>query len=616
MEHLTPVIFTVESSDILTAGINGAYSLVLSHNGKTTEGNDVHSGSDKIQIICDVYCNGEVNQYTGDAPLTVELPFGNDYSITTKASCVNYLSSNALTSSDLHVIHSPQFFVSSEGSDEDGNGTVIHPYQTFNTAITAIKNYKDDMLSQCGFEPESGYFINVLSDFDSVTADYLLNRKLISNNGFTGTMTIRGVDENLTAVKRTIDLQNASSVSNRSAIYWTDTGDTTLNLENLIVSGSDNGGIQFEGENGNELTTTLKNCDITNNSSASNGGGIKCSYSSGSYGQITINDCTISANSTSNSSFDGGGLYVWTQDDSPVTTVLNRCTINGNTAGGQGGGIFFYASGESQTSTFTVNSCTLTGNTSNDSGGGIESYNRNDSPDVKFIIKGDTTITGNTTHNYFGGGVYCESTLYLGPGNITITDNTTLQGQGTDVYLETGHTMVIIGKLTGSTIGVGLAERISDIKPTAGNPVQFITYESSCKPSSGELICSNSDYDINFGSTNAFLELAVTLPGTIATKQFGDITLSIEMDAENTNQELGIIAIKFTFTNSSGNVITPSSFNLAVKNGMDSISSGSDTWIKQGNSMIIYNTYACNTILYDFTYNGDTYSGSMPTQLQ
>jgi len=84
------------------------------------------------------------------------------------------------------------------------------------------------------------------------------------------------------------------------------------------------------------------------------GGGIFCSSSS-----PTITNCTISGNSAGD---DGGGISCgWGS-----SLTISNCTISGNSAGYYGGGIYSYGY-----SSPMINNCTISGNSAINSGGGI-----------------------------------------------------------------------------------------------------------------------------------------------------------------------------------------------------------------------------------------------------
>jgi len=114
--------------------------------------------------------------------------------------------------------------------------------------------------------------------------------------------------------------------------------------------------------------------------------GIACF--SGETSKTVIKDLVI----TGGSGFDGGGI--WCINNSPTIT---NCTISGNTASRNGGGICCFFN--SNSSNPTISGCTITGNTADYGGGGISCSNSSNP-----TISG-CTIEGNTASS--GGGIYC-----------------------------------------------------------------------------------------------------------------------------------------------------------------------------------------------------------------
>jgi len=152
--------------------------------------------------------------------------------------------------------------------------------------------------------------------------------------------------------------------------------------------------------NGSQLT--INNSTVEDNI----GGGIWNQYGSGTYGlggfgseggtgssQLTINDSIVedNINTTENSSGNGGGIW---NDGSTVT--INDSTVNYNTAGDDGGGIYNGTWGR----VFITDSA-VDYNTAGDDGGGI--WN-----DGLVIGPPSSTVEGNIAGGH-GGGVYNQA---------------------------------------------------------------------------------------------------------------------------------------------------------------------------------------------------------------
>ena len=144
-----------------------------------------------------------------------------------------------------------------------------------------------------------------------------------------------------------------------------------LILQNGSVSLQIGGGLLNQG------TTTLRNCMIRNCSTQSNGGGV-ASY----FGQkLTLIGCTVYGNSAGS---DGGGIYA---DDS--LTLVN-CTVNSNTSPTNGGGIY------STNSAVSIASSTIAYNDAQQGGGFYWSGGGSQSTITNSIIAENTaTLFGN-----------------------------------------------------------------------------------------------------------------------------------------------------------------------------------------------------------------------------
>lgn len=148
------------------------------------------------------------------------------------------------------------------------------------------------------------------------------------------------------------------------------------------------------------------------------GGTIRDNTADGSGGGICTNsnEFKISGNSVieNNTAVMGGGVFYHGYSSSNMT-ISESARISGNTATGNGGGIYFKNEG-----TLTMNGGSITGNTATGDGGGV----------------------------YFGGDTFSIS------GGVEINSNTK-NSANNNVYLPTNKYITIVGALTGSNpIGV------------------------------------------------------------------------------------------------------------------------------------------------------------------
>lgn len=159
---------------------------------------------------------------------------------------------------------------------------------------------------------------------------------------------------------------------------------------------------------------------IRDNTAKGNGGGI----------WTNINGFIISGNSVieNNTAVNGGGVF-YQGDSSSNMTISESARISGNTATGNGGGIYFKNKG-----TLTMNGGSITGNTATGDGGGV----------------------------YFGGDIFSIS------GGVEINSNTK-NSANNNIYLPTNKSITIAGALTGSNpIGV-----TTEKTPDASNYVRI-----------------------------------------------------------------------------------------------------------------------------------------------
>ncbi len=153
---------------------------------------------------------------------------------------------------------------------------------------------------------------------------------------------------------------------------------TLMLTNNLTIDASAlPGGLQINGSNAVEVfsvaanhTVVLNSLTITNGQGGI-GGGIH------NVGTLTLNQCTLAGNSAG---ANGGGIG----NGGNGTLTLNQCTLAGNSARANGGGI--YITGES--ATLTLNQCTLAGNTADANGGGL--YASSSLNLINSIVAGNT----------------------------------------------------------------------------------------------------------------------------------------------------------------------------------------------------------------------------------
>ncbi len=152
---------------------------------------------------------------------------------------------------------------------------------------------------------------------------------------------------------------------------------------------------------GSGTTVSISSLTLSNASSSGSGGAIIASASTVTLDLVTVTNCKTATR--------GGALF---NTGAGAKTVLNSCTLSGNSAAFEGGGL--YAS-----SYVLIESCTIAGNKATGGnftiGGGI--YVRGTFAAGALVIR-NSTISGNTSK--IGGGIH----LYNVNGELTLQNNT------------------------------------------------------------------------------------------------------------------------------------------------------------------------------------------------
>ncbi|MDQ2653146.1 MAG: hypothetical protein M3Z20_08880, partial [Chloroflexota bacterium] len=178
-------------------------------------------------------------------------------------------------------------------------------------------------------------------------------------------------------------------------------GDVTATLRNCTITENTafggGGGISVFGTRTSPprlATIDLVNCTISGNTGTS-GGGLSVLDSI-----VSVRECLISENDATNS---GGGIWTWTTTKSlasPLAVTLHTTTVRDNEAAAEGGGI---SNGEGGR-TFLFGS-SVTTNTAGEPGGGIA--NHPDNPVGAVTLNNGSTVTGNDPDN-------CDGTAIAG----------------------------------------------------------------------------------------------------------------------------------------------------------------------------------------------------------
>ncbi len=215
----------------------------------------------------------------------------------------------------------------------------------------------------------------------------------------------------------------------------------------------------------NGLTVSISNLTVRDGftSALEGGGGIL------NQGNLTLNDCVITANSSRDPSFpigNGGGISntVSFFENSDADLTIIGCTINDNSSGKLGGGIY-NASSSSLMAKLTIKDSTINNNTSGGFGGGstvggfgggLSHYSFSSGTVEASII--NSTFSGNSSD--FGGGIDTDVdggiSVFLNIIQTTIFDNTALiEGGGISSTLSGNTTIILKNSIVAGNSFVG-----------------------------------------------------------------------------------------------------------------------------------------------------------------
>ena len=251
----------------------------------------------------------------------------------------------------------------------------------------------DSKIDIGAFQSQAGLVVNTTGDgFGSPPGDLSLRQAVNLANVLGGSETIT-FDSTVFVTADTITL-------NGSQLELSDTSGTetiTGPAAGLTVNG---GGLSRVFAVDADVTASISGLTITGGNGGE-GGGLYVAY----HGTADLTDCTLSGNSAQE---QGGGL------SNAGTANLTNCTLSGNSAGTNGGGL-------ENGGTASLTNCTVSGNTAL-AGGGVFT-------DGGTAILTDCALNGNSATYGAGGGVSSQfGTTNL--TNCTVSGNAAVNGHG------------------------------------------------------------------------------------------------------------------------------------------------------------------------------------------
>ena len=270
------------------------------------------------------------------------------------------------------------------------------------------------------------------------------------------------------------------------------------------------GGVNVTGSAGGKASFTMSgNAQITGNmcfGSACGGAGLYATN-----GELTMNDnATISDNHSLQDRGYGGGVFV---SIGATFTMNDNATISRNSAyiastdnyrKNYGGGVLVFGG------TFIMNSGSIRDNMA-ENGAGVYVGKNGPTPGT-FTMNGGT-ITNNKAIEGNGGGVYVLGNFEIANGAQVFNNSrqdTSGQDTSDNVYLTTGKTFRINGKLTGGVHSIGVSAADT---PAEGSPVTIATATTGYTLTEEDADCFTGDADgIYPVLANNEMQLSTTAP--------------------------------------------------------------------------------------------------------
>lgn len=319
-------------------------------------------------------------------------------------------------------------------NDSEGNLIINNSSITFNTSNRAGGGIEDNSGQGLGITlntveltdnntgvtpavgaPGNGGGLHITGPGDAIITDCVILRNIASLEGGglwngTGTMDVSGTTINNNSAAGNLSNEGGGGLFNAGG---------TLNIETCLISTNTVSGTS--GSGGGVLNDmgilTINNTEISGNTSVRAGGGIEDNSMEGA--MLTLNNVQLLNNNTASSPGNGGGLHI----TGPGNSIIMGCTVTGNLAASEGGGLW-NGTGIMEVESTTINNNSVIGNGADQGGGGL--FNAGG----MLIVEG-CAIMGNTTSgtSTSGGGILNDKGV-LTVMNTEITDNSSIRAGG------------------------------------------------------------------------------------------------------------------------------------------------------------------------------------------
>jgi len=379
----------------------------------TIEYSNIGDGQDSIDVNGHILNWGEGNI---DADPLFCNPSDGDYTLAENSPCVgageNGVNMGAFDVGCDVVVDNSVWHVSTDGSDQNGDGSEENPFATIQHGIDATSD--GDTVSVAA----GTYVENINYNGKNIVVQGEDRETTIIDGDSNGSVVVFNGGEDSTAVLTGFSIINGSSSESGGGILCDQSSPT---ITGCIISGNTaggGGGIGCE-NNSNPLITdcTIVNNEATNNSDEGGGGGIKCREGS----SPTLSNLTITSNTAV---WGGGGIFCLNYSNPTITDVIIE--DNGMEGDGYGGGISLGNSSPLLTNVVIIGNAAY-------SGGGCDIY-------ISNPIFTNVTIIDNSAEN--GGGIWCEDNSSPTLTNCIISNNVADTNGGGIYCTESDPTLV------------------------------------------------------------------------------------------------------------------------------------------------------------------------------
>jgi hypothetical protein len=284
---------------------------------------------------------------------------------------------------------------------------------------------------------------------------------LVGDLDVTGPLTIRGNGTNQTIIQAgptpATGIDKVFSLNPLGALpgFAIVLSDLTIrhgrNANSYASYNGQGGAFDFDAGADGRGSLVVSNCALVNNATLDGDGGAVALFDGGSVAFVNTLIAGNSVTNTSGAFLTGGALFVGSSGFSSSLTLSN-CVLSGNQVHGaslNGGGIFSFGSYNQAGATNALHACTIAGNAATYDGGGLCTA-------APWLIDQGTIFSANTaSHN--GGGIWLNATNLV-VRNCAIIGNTAVNAGGGLHQDSAGSGLAVsYSRIAGNAAGSGAA---------------------------------------------------------------------------------------------------------------------------------------------------------------